>query len=112
MNMIRNIDIEGQIAGSTFTIWVKYSHNPGNPWLLDNGLSPESIKIIDIGIVSKSGEGNLAFNADQFQAIMDSCHEAIKNVCLYDAAEVLLSEGWTYNQFYRAWKRPRNGVKL
>jgi hypothetical protein len=105
--MIRDINIDCQIAGSTFSIWVKYSHDPGQPWYYDCAPLPESVEIVDMGIVSRSGEGDLAFNADQFSAILETCREAIEEVCLEDAAEVLASEGWTFDQYYRAWKRPR-----
>jgi hypothetical protein len=109
--MIRNINIEGQIVGGKFQLWVKYSHDPGQPWYYDCAPLPESVEIVDMGIVSRSGEGDLAFNADQFSAILETCREAIEEVCLEDAAEVLASEGWAHDQFYRAWKRPRGMFK-
>jgi hypothetical protein len=65
------------------------------------------VGIIEMGIVSKSGEGDLTLNPDQHNAILETCKEAIEEACLEDAAEVLTAEGWQYDQFYRAWKRPR-----
>jgi hypothetical protein len=105
--MIRNINIEATLAGAPFSMWVQYDHDPGQPWTYDCGPLGESVEIVDMGIVSKSGDGELRLNEDQFNAVLETCREAIEETCLEDAAEVLRCEGWEYDSHYRAWSRPR-----
>jgi hypothetical protein len=78
--MIRSVNIECQIVGEKIQLWVKYSNDQGRPWPFDCGLLPESVEIMEI--VDMSGEGDLAFNADQFSAILDACREAIACWCM------------------------------
>jgi len=105
--MTRNINIEGTIAGAPFELRVLYEHDPGQPWTWDCAPLGESVGIIEMGIVSKSGEGDLTLNPDQHNAILETCRDAIEEACLEDAAEVLKANGWIYDQHYRAWKCPR-----
>ncbi len=106
--MRRDINLEGTIAGADFTLRVVYEHDPGQPWSFDCAPAGESVDIIEMGFVSKSGEGELTLNPDQHDAILETCKEAIEEACFEDAAEVLRADGWRYNSFYRAWEqRPR-----
>ncbi len=105
--MIRDINIPGTINGADFQLRVVYEHDPGQPWAWDCAPLGESVAIIEMGIVSKSGNGDLTLNPDQQAAILETCEDAIFEQCLEDAAEVLTAEGWTFDQHYRAWSRPR-----
>ena len=105
--MTRNINIPGTINGADFALWVQYDHDPGQPWSWDCAPLGESVAIIEMGIVSKSGNGDLTLNPDQQAAILETCENAIFDACFEDAAEVLTAEGWTFDQHYRTWSRPQ-----
>ena len=105
--MTRDINIPGTINGADFQLRVVYEHDPGQPWAWDCAPLGESVAIIEMSIVSKSGNGDLTLNQDQQAAILETCEDAIFEQCFEDAAEVLTAEGWTFDSHYRAWSRPR-----
>jgi hypothetical protein len=105
--MTRDINIEGTIAGAPFELRVVYEHDPGQPWAWDCAPLGESVAIIELSIVSKSGQGDLTLNPDQQAAILETCEDAIYSACFEDAAEQLQADGWTFDSHYRAWIRPR-----
>lgn len=104
--MRRDVNVEGALAGAAFILRVVYEHDPGQPWPPDCAPLKESVDIIEMSIVSKSGVGDLVLNPDQHNAILETCQEAIEEVCFEDAAEVLRAEGWQYDSLYRVWERP------
>jgi len=76
----RNIEIT--IAGEPMEIGVDFVYSPGEPESPDCPSLPESVEVLDMYLITPTGDEDTKFSPGQFSAVMAAAGPAIKQALL------------------------------